>query len=62
LRLATATAFDDATLVRLDKDVMMRVLHNEPAFAELFMAHLLAHNIRSKRTWWINSSIPARSG
>jgi CRP-like cAMP-binding protein len=46
LRLATATAFGDATLVRLDKDVMMRVLHNEPAFAELFMAHLLAHNIR----------------
>jgi CRP/FNR family transcriptional regulator, cyclic AMP receptor protein len=25
---------------------MIRVLHNEPAFAELFMAHLLAHNIR----------------
>ena len=46
LHLATATAFGDATLVRLDKGAMIRVLHDEPPFAELFMAHLLAHNIR----------------
>jgi CRP/FNR family transcriptional regulator, cyclic AMP receptor protein len=46
LRLATATAFGDATLVRLDKDAMIRMLHDEPGFAELFMAHLLAHNVR----------------
>jgi CRP/FNR family transcriptional regulator, cyclic AMP receptor protein len=46
LHLATATAFGDATLVRIDKEAMIRVLHDEPAFAELFMTYLLAHNIR----------------
>ena len=34
--MATATAFGDATLVRIDKDTMIRVLHDEPSFAELF--------------------------
>jgi CRP/FNR family cyclic AMP-dependent transcriptional regulator len=46
LRLDTATAFGDATLVRLDKGAMIHMLHDQPPFAELFMAHLLAHNIR----------------
>jgi CRP/FNR family transcriptional regulator, cyclic AMP receptor protein len=32
--------------VRLDKDAMIRMLHDEPGFAELFMTYLLAHNIR----------------
>ena len=46
LRMATATVFGDATLVRLDKDVMIRALHGKPAFAEFFMTYLLAHSIR----------------
>ncbi len=46
LSMATATVFDDATLVRLDKDAMIRVLRDEPAFAEFFMSYLLAHSIR----------------
>ena len=32
--------------MRIDKDAMIRVLHEEPAFAELFMAYLLAHTMR----------------
>jgi CRP-like cAMP-binding protein len=36
-RLATATAFGD---------MMIRLLHDEPTFAELFMTYLLAHSIR----------------
>ena len=46
VRTATATAVDDSSLVRIDKDAMIRVLHEEPAFAELFMTYLLAHTIR----------------
>jgi CRP-like cAMP-binding protein len=46
LRLEDATAFGDATLVRIDKDAMVRLLHDEPTFAEQFMTHLLEHNIR----------------
>jgi CRP/FNR family transcriptional regulator, cyclic AMP receptor protein len=44
--MATATALEDSSIVRIDKDAMIRVLHNEPAFSELFVAYLLARNIR----------------
>jgi CRP/FNR family transcriptional regulator, cyclic AMP receptor protein len=46
VRTATATAVEDCNIVRIDKNAMMRVLHEEPAFAELFMTYLLAHTIR----------------
>ncbi|HEY6084830.1 MAG TPA: Crp/Fnr family transcriptional regulator [Nitrospira sp.] len=46
IRTATATAVEDSNIIRIDKDAMIRVLHNEPAFAELFMSYLLAHTIR----------------
>ena len=46
VRLATATALEDSSLVRIDKDAMIRVLHEEPTFAELFIAYLLAHTLR----------------
>ena len=45
-RTATATVVEDCTVVRIDKDIMIRVMHDQPAFAELFMAYLLAHTIR----------------
>jgi CRP/FNR family transcriptional regulator, cyclic AMP receptor protein len=46
IRTATATAVEDSTIVRIDKDAMIRVLHEEPTFAELFMTYLLEHTIR----------------
>jgi CRP/FNR family transcriptional regulator, cyclic AMP receptor protein len=46
IRAATATAVEDSNIVRINKDAMVRVLHEEPIFAELFMAYLLAHTIR----------------
>ena len=44
--MATATTAEDATLVRIEKTAMIRVLHDEPTFSELFLAYLLARNIR----------------
>lgn len=44
--MATATTMEDATLVRIDKVAMIRVLHDEPAFSELFLTFLLSRNIR----------------
>jgi CRP/FNR family cyclic AMP-dependent transcriptional regulator len=44
--MATATATETSTLVRIDKQAMIRVLHDEPAFSELFLAYLLSRNIR----------------
>jgi CRP/FNR family transcriptional regulator, cyclic AMP receptor protein len=46
IRTSTATALEDSSIVRIDKDAMIRVLHEEPTFAELFMTYLLAHTIR----------------
>src|SRR5687768_12131927 len=46
VRTATATTAEDSKLVRIDKEAMLRVLREKPAFAELFMAYLLAHTIR----------------
>jgi CRP-like cAMP-binding protein len=46
LRLATATALTDCTLMRLDKETMLRTLHSEPALAEMFTSHLLTRNSR----------------
>jgi CRP/FNR family transcriptional regulator, cyclic AMP receptor protein len=46
LRLATARAMVDSEVLRVGKAEMIRVLHDEPAFGELFMAHLLTRNSR----------------
>lgn len=46
VRTATATALEDSTLVRLDKAAMLRMLHEEPALAKLFISHLLGHTMR----------------
>jgi CRP-like cAMP-binding protein len=46
VRTATATAVEDSRLVRIDKDVMIRMLHEEPTFSDLFMTHLLTRNMR----------------
>jgi CRP/FNR family cyclic AMP-dependent transcriptional regulator len=46
LRMATATAMTDCSVMRLKKPTVVTLLHEEPAFAELFVAHLLSRNIR----------------
>jgi CRP/FNR family transcriptional regulator, cyclic AMP receptor protein len=46
LRLCSATAMTDCTVMRIDKKSMMEVLHRERAFSELFVVYLLTRNIR----------------
>jgi CRP/FNR family cyclic AMP-dependent transcriptional regulator len=46
LRLATVAAMTNCVIVRISKTDITRVIHEEPAFAELFIAHLLARNSR----------------
>lgn len=46
LRLATAIAMTDCTIMRLEKATMVQSLHAEPEFAEVFTAHLLTRNSR----------------
>jgi CRP/FNR family transcriptional regulator, cyclic AMP receptor protein len=46
LRLCTATAMTDCSVMKIDKKSMMEVLHREHAFSDMFVAYLLARNIR----------------
>ena len=45
-RLATVSTLSDCVIVRITKADTIRVIHEEPAFAELFISHLLARNSR----------------
>jgi CRP-like cAMP-binding protein len=45
-RIATVTAMTECTIMRLQKTSIIRVLHDEPGFSELFISHLLARTIR----------------
>jgi CRP-like cAMP-binding protein len=44
--MATATTLTEAVIVRLDNAAIARVIHQEPAFAEMFIAHLLDRTSR----------------
>jgi CRP/FNR family cyclic AMP-dependent transcriptional regulator len=45
-RMATATAMIECEIMRVEKQAMIRVLHEEPAFSEMFVSHLLERTIR----------------
>jgi CRP/FNR family cyclic AMP-dependent transcriptional regulator len=46
LRLSSATAMTDCSVMRIEKTAMMAVLHREHAFSDMFVAYLLTRNIR----------------
>ena len=48
LRLATATAIDACTALKIGRDEMVRVMHDEPAFADIFLKFLLARSMRTQ--------------
>lgn len=45
-RIATAISMGESKIVRIEKSAMVRVLHDEPTFSELFLSCLLSRNIR----------------
>ncbi|MGA8149624.1 MAG: Crp/Fnr family transcriptional regulator [Terriglobales bacterium] len=46
LRMGSATAMTDCELLRIDKKAMMLALHREHEFSDMFVAYLLARNVR----------------
>jgi len=46
LRLFSATAMTDCSVMQIDKKYMMEVLHREHAFSDMFVAYLLTRNIQ----------------
>ncbi|HEV7218620.1 MAG: Crp/Fnr family transcriptional regulator [Terriglobales bacterium] len=45
-RMGSAAAMTDCDVLRVDKKAMMSALHREHAFSDMFVAYLLARNIR----------------
>jgi len=45
-RIATVTTMADSVIMRLEKIAVVDVIHREPAFSEMFIAHLLGRTIR----------------
>ena len=46
VHLATATAVDDARIVRIDKQSMLQLLQDDRTFSALFLEYMLARNVR----------------
>ncbi len=48
LRMATATAVNACTALKITRNEMVRVMHEEPTFADLFLKFLLARSMRTQ--------------
>jgi CRP-like cAMP-binding protein len=46
LRLSTATAITPCTALKIAREEMVRVMHEQPEFSNLFMKFLLTHSMR----------------
>ncbi len=46
LRMCSATALTDCSVMRIDKKSTVEVLHREHSFSDMFVAYLLTRNIR----------------
>ena len=46
LRMGTVTTITDCTLMRIEKKAMLKVLHSQHDFSDLFVEHLLLSNMR----------------
>jgi CRP/FNR family transcriptional regulator, cyclic AMP receptor protein len=45
-RIATVRTMTESVIMRLEKAAILRVIHQEPAFSEMFIAHLLGRTLR----------------
>jgi len=48
LRISTASAVNTCTALRISRDEMIRVMHDEPAFADLYLKFLLSRSMRTQ--------------
>ena len=46
LRMASATAMAESSILRVEKQLMIRMLHDQPAFSQMFVSYLLTRTIR----------------
>jgi len=46
LRMSSATAVHQAIITRVEKATIVRIIHDDPVFARLFIAHLISRVVR----------------
>jgi CRP-like cAMP-binding protein len=46
VRLSTATALEESSILRIPKQTMLQVLSDEPSFSKFFTSYLLTHSMR----------------
>jgi CRP/FNR family cyclic AMP-dependent transcriptional regulator len=46
LHMASARASEESTIIRIEKDAMIRALRDDPKFSQQFMAYLLSRNVQ----------------
>jgi CRP-like cAMP-binding protein len=46
VRMSSATTMSECSIMRLEKMRVIRLLHEQPSFGDLFLRHLLSRNIR----------------
>jgi CRP-like cAMP-binding protein len=62
VRMGTATAITPTTLLVMEKNELLRVLHAEHGLSDHFIKYILAHNIRVEEDLVASFSTPARKG
>jgi CRP-like cAMP-binding protein len=62
LHLASASASEESTIIRIEKDAMIRALRDDPTFSQLFMAYLLSRNVQIEADLVDQLSTRARNG
>jgi len=60
LRMGSATALTECAVLRIGKEAMMETLQREHKFSDLFVAYLLARNIRYEEDLVDNCLIPVK--
>jgi CRP-like cAMP-binding protein len=48
LRLATASAVNTCTALKITREEMVRVMHNEPVFADFFLKYMLTRSMKTQ--------------
>jgi CRP/FNR family cyclic AMP-dependent transcriptional regulator len=63
-RIATVRSIAESTIVRLEKTAIVDVIHQEPAFSEMFIDHLLGRTIRVEvaQRWCVRLCLPGAAG
>ena len=62
LHMATAVAITGCTALKIQRAEMLRVMHEEHAFSDMFLAFLVSRNMKIQADLLTSFSTPARSG